>query len=57
MLQNKQIVISTFNGYLDFLASSQPTLAPDTACQVAAILTQAEFNLQLAETSRKSTTR
>ena len=56
MLQNKQIVTSTFNGYLDFLASSQPTLAPDTACQVAAILTQAEFNLQLAETSRKTTT-
>ena len=56
MLQNKQIVISTFNGYLDFLASSQPTLAPDTACQVAALLTQAEFNLQLAEVSRKTTT-
>ncbi|MGB3201278.1 MAG: hypothetical protein WBA99_10265 [Nodosilinea sp.] len=54
MLQNKQIIISTFNGYLDFLAESQPALSPDTACQVAAILTQAEFSLQVAETNRKA---
>ncbi|MBE9108792.1 hypothetical protein IQ273_05095 [Nodosilinea sp. LEGE 07298] len=54
MLQNKQIVMSTFNGYLDFLSESQPAISPDTACQVAALLTQAEFNLQVAENSRKS---
>lgn len=54
MLQNKQIVMSTFNGYLDFLAGSQPTLSPDAACQVAALLTQAEFSLQVAESSRTS---
>ncbi|WP_156119935.1 hypothetical protein [Leptolyngbya sp. KIOST-1] len=54
MLQNKQIIMRTFNGYLDFLAESQPSIAPETACQVAAMLTQAEFNLQLAENSRKA---
>jgi hypothetical protein len=54
MLQNKQIIISTFNGYLDFLAESQPSLPAEMACQVAAMLTQAEFNLQVAENSRKS---
>jgi hypothetical protein len=54
MLQNKQIIMRTFNGYLDFLAESQSDLSLDVACQVAAILTQAEFNLQLAENSRKS---
>jgi len=54
MLQNKQIIISTFNGYLDFLADSQPALPPEVACQVAAMLTQAEFNLQTAENSRKA---
>ncbi|MFQ4135724.1 hypothetical protein PGN35_005335 [Nodosilinea sp. PGN35] len=54
MLQNKQIIMRTFNGYLDFLTESQPALSPDTACQVAALLTQAEFNLQIAENSRKA---
>jgi hypothetical protein len=54
MLQNKQIIISTFRGYLDFLAESQPTLSSEAACQIAATLTQAEFSLQLAETSRKA---
>jgi hypothetical protein len=54
MLQNKQITISTFNGYLDFLAESQPALSPEVACQVAALLTQAEFNLQLSENTRKA---
>jgi hypothetical protein len=54
MLQNKQIIMRTFNGYVDFLAESQPALSPDTACQVAALLTQAEFNLQMAENSRKA---
>ncbi|MGB3308361.1 MAG: hypothetical protein WBG32_15375 [Nodosilinea sp.] len=53
MLQNKQIILSTFNGYLDFLSESQPALPPDAACQVAALLTQAEFNLQVAESNRK----
>ncbi|NJL46965.1 MAG: hypothetical protein HC929_05000 [Leptolyngbyaceae cyanobacterium SM2_5_2] len=54
MLQNKQIIMRTFNGYLDFLAETQPTLPPEMACQVAATLTQAELTLQLSETSRKS---
>ncbi|MBE9139979.1 hypothetical protein IQ254_22745 [Nodosilinea sp. LEGE 07088] len=54
MLQNKQIIIRTFNGYLDFLAESQPSLPPEMACQVAAMLTQAEFNLQVAENSYKA---
>lgn len=54
MLQNKQIVMRTFNGYLDFVTESQPAVSPDVACQVAALLTQAEFNLQLSENSRKS---
>ncbi|HIK46235.1 MAG TPA: hypothetical protein IGR64_15345 [Leptolyngbyaceae cyanobacterium M65_K2018_010] len=54
MLQNKQIIMRTFNGYLDFLTETQPNLPPDIACQVAATLTQAEFNLQLAENSRNS---
>jgi hypothetical protein len=49
MLQNKQIIMRTFNGYLDFLAERQPDLSPEAACQVAALLTQAEFNLQMAE--------
>ncbi|NJL45722.1 MAG: hypothetical protein HC922_08390 [Leptolyngbyaceae cyanobacterium SM2_3_12] len=53
MLQNKQIVMRTFNGYLDFLAEAQPTLSPEVACQVAAALTQAEFNLQVAEVTDK----
>lgn len=52
MLQNKQIVISTFNGYLDFLAETQPNLPPEQMCQVAAMLTQAEFNLQMAEVAK-----
>jgi hypothetical protein len=55
MLQNKQIITSTFNGYLAFLAETQPSLSPEVACQVAATLTQAEFSLQLADSSgRKS---
>ncbi len=54
MLQNKQIIMRTFNGYLDFVTESQPALSPEAACQVAAALTQAEFNLQLAESNRKS---
>jgi hypothetical protein len=49
MLQNKQIIMRTFNGYLDFLAERQPDLSPEAAYQVAALLTQAEFNLQMAE--------
>jgi hypothetical protein len=53
MLQNRQIVLSTFEGYLDYLAGAQPSLSPDAACQIAAVLTQAEFNLQLAESNRK----
>lgn len=53
MLQNKQIVMRTFNGYLDFLAETQPTLSPDAACQTAAALTQAEFSLQLTEVTDK----
>lgn len=53
MLQNKQIIMRTFNGYLDFLAENQPALSPDAACQVAALLTQAEFNLQIAEATGK----
>ena len=54
MLKNNQIIMRTFNGYLDFVTESQPTLSPDVACQVAALLTQAEFNLQLSENSRKA---
>ncbi len=54
MLQSKQIIMRTFNGYLDFLAESQPALSADAACQVAAMLTQAEFNLQLSENARKA---
>ena len=53
MLQNKQIIMRTFNGYLDFLAERQPDLSPEAACQVAALLTQAEFNLQMAESIPK----
>jgi hypothetical protein len=53
MLQNKQIVMRTFSGYLDFLAETQPALSAEAACQVAALLTQAEFGLQLAENHRQ----
>jgi len=53
MLQNKQIVLSTFNGYLDFVATTQPQLALEAQWQVAALLTQAEFSLQTAEAARK----
>lgn len=54
MLHNKQIIMRTFNGYLDFLSESQPNLSPDAACHVAALLTQSEFSLQVAENSRKA---
>lgn len=53
MFQNRQIVISTFNGYLDFLAETQPELSREVACQVAAMLTQAEYSLQIADATRK----
>jgi hypothetical protein len=54
MLQNQQIVLSTFEGYLAYVNETQPELSMEVACQVAAALTQAEFNLQLAEANRKS---
>lgn len=54
MLQHKQIIMRTFNGYLDFLAETQSTLSPEVACQVAATLTQAELTLQLSENTQKS---
>ena len=54
MLQNKQIVISAFNGYLDFLAESQPSLSAEAMYQIAATLTQAEFSLQVAEATKKA---
>ncbi|HEY9880264.1 MAG TPA: hypothetical protein V6D29_17545 [Leptolyngbyaceae cyanobacterium] len=53
MLQNKQIVLSTFNGYLDYLQANRPDLPPEIMAQVAATLTQAEFTLQAAEASAK----
>lgn len=54
MHPNKVIITSTFQGYLTFLADTQPSLSPEVACQVAASLTQAEFSLQLADNTRKS---
>ncbi|HEY9761552.1 MAG TPA: hypothetical protein V6D07_03445 [Trichocoleus sp.] len=53
MIQNKQIVISTFNGYLDYLQANRPDLPSEVMIQVAATLTQAEFTLQAAEASAK----
>lgn len=53
MLQNKQIVLSTFNGYLDYLRTHQPELSLDALYQVAATLTHAEFALQSAESAHK----
>lgn len=53
MIQSKQIVISTFNGYLDYLQTHRPDLPPEVMVQVAATLTQAEFTLQTAEASAK----
>jgi hypothetical protein len=54
MLQSKQIVLSTFNGYLDYLQTNQPELALEVMYQVAATLTQAEFTLQAAEAKAKA---
>ncbi|QQE63979.1 hypothetical protein GFS31_06510 [Leptolyngbya sp. BL0902] len=54
MQQNKVIITSTFQGYLTFLAETQPSLSPEVACQVAATLTQAEFTMQMAEHTRKA---
>lgn len=53
MLQNKQIVLSTLGGYLDYLKQTQPELSTEAAYQIAAILTQAEFSLQSAEAMRR----
>jgi hypothetical protein len=54
MQYNKQIVISTFSGYLDFLTENQPELSTEAMYQVAAILTQAEFSLQAAEATKQA---
>ncbi|HEY9738014.1 MAG TPA: hypothetical protein V6D06_17100 [Trichocoleus sp.] len=54
MLQSKQIVLSTFSGYLDYLRTHQPELSLDALYQVAATLTQAEFALQAAEAANKA---
>lgn len=54
MLQNKQIILSIFHGYLDYLREAQPDFSLETAYQVAAMLTQAETNLQIAESHRQS---
>lgn len=54
MLQNKQIVLNTFSGYLNYLNKAQPELSPEAAYQIAALLTQAEFNLQAAEAARRA---
>lgn len=54
MLQTKQIVLSTFNGYLDYLQNNRPDLSPEVMAQIAATLTQAEFALQMAEASAKA---
>lgn len=54
MLQNKQIVLSTLSGYLDYLNQTQPHLPPESAYQIAAMLTQAEFSLQAAEAVRRA---
>lgn len=53
MQPNKLIITSTFQGYLTFLAETQPSLPPEIACQIAATLTQAEFSMQMAENTRK----
>lgn len=54
MQQNKIVITSTFQGYLTFLAETQPSLSSEVACQVAATLTQAEFTMQMAENTRKN---
>lgn len=54
MLQPKQIVLSSFNSYLDYLQTRQPDLSLEALYQTAAILTQAEFALQAAEAAARS---
>lgn len=56
MFQNKQIVLSTLVGYIDYLNQVEPPLSPEAIYQIAATLTQAEFSLQAAEAARKSQT-